>query len=246
MGGFQNTIASSEIAQTVGSYLSCHTILSLTTSSRDLKALGLETGLLTICIKDLSNDRDIQNFIKFVTKCTSLLHLDMSCPCEPTDMVVQEIVGHYKHLLSIDLKECRFVSDQAVQTLAQHCPKLVKICIGATYPKVPDISDAAVLAIARSCRQLEAIDLDDTACTDDGAQVLASSCERLQYASVGGTYVTTVGAVALAQRCTLASASGGRPMFIFPLYYNLGLYRLGDSVDVQSLSTRFPTISILG
>ena len=242
--------ASSGISENVVSYLACNSFLSLTTSNRNIKALDLETGLRTIRVHNLSNNRHIQYFIKFARKCKSLLDLDMSFPCEPTDMVIQEIAGHYKHLLSIHLNT-DFMNNQGVQALAQHCPLLIKIEIATAVVTYSGIYDAAVLSIAQYCGSLVCIDLDDAGVTDDGVQVLASSCHRLQYASVGGTYVTAVGALALAQRCTLARASAGMRIerMAFGLQmprFNLCLYRLADDVDVLSLSERFPSISILG
>ena len=163
--------------------------------------------------------------------------------------MVQGIVGHYRHLLVIELKECTFVTDQAVHAVARHCPSLIKITLGALYPAAPAISDAAVHSIAHYCRQLVCIDLDDTDLTDDGAHALASSCHRLRYAAVGATYVTTVGAIALAQRCTWARERADTHVentairIAWPLF-NLCLSHLGNDVDAASLQRRFNRISI--
>ena len=200
-------------------------------------------------VRNLSSARLCQHFIDWVRQCNLLLELDMSFPCQPTDAVVQGIVGHYRHLLVIELKECTFVTDQAVHAVARHCPSLMKITLGALDPESPAISDAAVQSIAHYCRQLVCIDLDDTDLTDDGAHALASSCHRLRYAAVGGTYVTPVGAIALAQRCTLARERADThvettAIHIYWPLFNLCLYRLGDDVDAASLRRRFPRISI--
>ena len=221
----------------------------MTTSNRYIKALRLERGLLRMRVRNLSSARLCQQFIDWARQCNLLLDLDMSYPCKPTDAVVQGIVGHYRHLLVIDLKECAFVTDQAVHAVARHCPSLIKITLGAGHAEEPAISDAAVQSIAHYCRQLVSIELSDTALTDDGAQALASSCHRLRYAAVGGTYVTSVGAIALAQRCTWTLEGADTHVektaihIDWPLV-NLCLYRLGDDVDVASLQRRFPRISI--
>ena len=163
--------------------------------------------------------------------------------------MVQGIVGHYRHLLVIDLKECAFSTNHAVHAVARHCPSLIKITLGAGHAEEPAISDAAVQSIAHYCRQLVSIELDDTELTGDGAQALASSCHRLRYAAVGGTYVTSVGAIALAQRCTWTLEGADTHVEKTTIHMdwpwvNLILYRLGDDVDVAFLQRRFPRISI--
>ena len=243
----------------VVSYLCCGDLLRLTASNRYIKALRLERGLLTMRPINLSSTRLRQYFVDWAQQCNMLLDLDMnnelmSRLCEPTDAVVQEIVGHYKHLLVIDLKECSFVTDQAVHAVARHCPSLIKITLGAFFPEGPEISDAAVQSIAHYCRQLVCIDLDDTALTDDGAQALASSCQRLRYAAVGGTCVTQVGAIALATRITSTCEREGThdkettAICIEWPCFNLCLYRLDeeeiDRAFIQYMLRRFPRIRI--
>ena len=244
----------------VVSYLCCGDLLRLTASNRYIKALRLERGLLTMRPINLSSTRLRQYFVDWAQQCNMLLDLDMSNDlmsrlCEPTDAVVQEIVGHYKHLLVIDLKECSFVTDQAVHAVARHCPSLIKITLGAGGPtEEPEISDAAVRSIAHYCRQLVCIDLDNTALTDDGAQALASSCQRLRYAAVGGTCVTQVGAIALATRITSTCEREGThdkettAICIEWPCFNLCLYRLDeeeiDRAFIQYMLRCFPRIRI--
>ena len=168
---------------------------------------------------------------------------------QASEAVVQGIVGHYRHLLVIDLKECVFVTDQAVHAVARHCPSLIKITLGAGHAEEPAISDAAVQSIAHYCRQLVSIELSDTALTDDGAQALASSCHRLRYAAVGGTYVTSVGAIALAQRSTWTLEGAHTHVEKAAIHMgwprvNLILYRLGEDIYVAFFQRRFPRISI--
>ena len=87
----------------------------------------------------------------------------MSLPCQPTDVLVQGLVGHIGHLLSIDLKECHSVTDQTVHAVARRCPSLINIRLGAAHPIGPEITDVALQSIAHSCTQLVSIDLEDAA-----------------------------------------------------------------------------------
>ena len=196
-------------AFTVVSFLYCSELLRLTTSNRYVLALRLEQGLVALRVRNLSTARLCQHFVDWARRCKLLLDLDMSHPCQPTDAVVQGIVWLYRHLLVIDLKDTRLVTDQAVHAVAQRCPSLIKISLGACSV-AHFISNEAVKSIAHHCSQLVCIDLNDTALTDDGAQAFACSCKRLWYASVGRTWVTEVGARVLAERCTVAKERAKR------------------------------------
>ena len=274
--------ASGHAFTAVVSYLSCRELLRLTACSRSIHVLRLEQGLLQIVVLNLSDARLCQYFIDWAQQCSLLLVLDMQFAGRqgrqrwafPAGAVIEGIIGNYKHLLSVDLKQCDFMTDQAVYALARHCPSLIQIALGCcaypsgpegccAYPSGPEIlSDAAAYSIAQHCRQLVSVDLDETSLTDNGAQALASSCLRLRYASVGGTYVTPLGAAALAQRCSETCESAFDPPTTIRLkwpLHNLSMYRLFNHVDRafhdsrqmrraihDSLQMRFPRISIFG
>jgi hypothetical protein len=261
---FPEAIASSDIAQNVVSYLTCESLLSLTTSSIYIKDLSLESYLLTIRVCNLLGRRPSQTiikrqqFIEFARKCELLLDLDLSYKSMATDDVVQGIVGQYKHLLSIDLKECSLFTDLAVHAVARHCPSLIKISVGDSVSEEPGITDAAAESIGLYCRHIRYIDFDETDLTDVGVQSLVS-CLRLQWAHVGGTHVTAVGAMALAQRCSLACASAhthvAKTLIDIQMgYFNVCLYRLNDDrlylrehhMSIYSLNELFPNITVFG
>ena len=63
------------------------------------------------------------------------------------------------------------------------------------------VTDALVVALASSCRNLTAIHLGLTQVTDVGAQAIASSCRNLTVIYLNCTQVTDVGAQALASSC---------------------------------------------
>ena len=138
--------------------------------------------------------------------------------------------------------------------VARHCQSLVALCVGVSWGEGADITDASIMAVARSCRKLIYIDVDDTDLTNDGASVIASSCLNLQFAHVRGTRVTAAGATALAQRIAWAKqASGGRveklPVRINHGQTNLCPHRLPDDVPddlLLTLAARFPSLSIFG
>ena len=156
----------------VVSYLSCRDILRLAAASRSIHALRLEQGLLTLEVFNLPDARLCQHFIDWARQCKKLLALDMQFAgiqgqgirrwAFPAGAVIEGIITKYKHLLSVDLKECDFMTDQAVDTLARHCPSLIQIALGTMFAIGPDISDAAVYSIAQHCRPLLSVDLDDT------------------------------------------------------------------------------------
>ena len=90
----------------------------------------------------------------------------------------------------------RAVTDALVVALASSCRNLTAIHLGLTQ-----VTDVGAQAIASSCRNLTTIYLRSTRVTDVGAQALASSCRNLTAIDLYFTQVTDVGAQALASSC---------------------------------------------
>lgn len=99
-------------------------------------------------------------------------------------------------LLSLDLTDCRRISDSLLSALIKVCPVLLSI----TVDNCPDISDIGIKAVATGCPQIENISMNGCLrVTNDGVAALAATCPELHRIKFDGCHqVTDDGMFALA------------------------------------------------
>jgi hypothetical protein len=115
-----------------------------------------------------------------------------------TDGAVEVLAKHCTGLHTIVLAECS--ADGAVEALAKHCTGLQEIYL----TRCSAITDGAVEVLAKHCTGLQGIDLNVCSAITDGAvKALAKHCTALQKIGLSGCSAITDGAIeALAKHCT--------------------------------------------
>jgi F-box and leucine-rich repeat protein 2/20 len=99
-------------------------------------------------------------------------------------------------LRSLDLTECRRISDTLLSALIKVCPVLLSV----TVDNCPNISDIGIAAVATGCPQLETISINGCLrVTNAGVVALAETCSELHRIKFDGCYqITDAGMFALA------------------------------------------------
>ena len=94
--------------------------------------------------------------------------------------------GHCAELESLTIKSDSSVTSQLLSELVVGCSNLHKLTI--YHPTC--ISDAVLLALARSCPRLQEVRLSCSEVTEEGVLVLAAHCRQLQVLCIPRTTVT--------------------------------------------------------
>jgi hypothetical protein len=128
-----------------------HGLESLNLSSCDLSSNVCDFQLLTInkpaLVSPVALDED--GNLAAMTTCP-LKSLNLSCNVQLRCPLVKDIVGLFPYLEDVNLSGCIYVSDEAVQFIAQHCgPRLKHLNLIAT-----SISSASLRALATYCPNL--------------------------------------------------------------------------------------------
>jgi hypothetical protein len=129
--------------------------------------------------------------------CLSLKELTLlKCPYI-TNGCIQDlgtVLGH--QLLTVELKGCCQLGDDAVFAIAERCPKLRKVYCP------PGTSDLAVQTLAAACPGLTCVDVYDTDVGDAGLAAVTTHCTKLigMYMNDGCHHVTLQGLCILLQQ----------------------------------------------
>jgi hypothetical protein len=130
--------------------------------------------------------------------CLSLKELTLvKCP-HITNGCIQDLVTVLGHqLLTVELKGCCQLGDDAVFAIAERCPKLRKVYCP------PGTSDLAVQTLAAACPELTCVDVYDTDVGNAGLAAVAAHCTKLigMYMNDGCHHVTLRGLCILVQQC---------------------------------------------
>ena len=99
-----------------------------------------------------------------------------------TDSGLLSIAKNCKAIVELNIDHCRGVSGAGVKAIAENCSKLVHLTLNSTR-----INDDVILALAKSCHQLECIDLDSCGDITDTAFIeLIKSCKKLHEIDISG------------------------------------------------------------
>ena len=135
---------------------------------------------------------------------------DIQCDYECTEMITADslvLANNCTHLRVLRLDLCRF-DDAAALVLAENCRGLRVLCLKRGHDGFElGVSDLGVCTIAESCRQLESVELDTCQLTDAALLALARGCPQLKRLSITHTVeheaysMTNVAVEALAKLC---------------------------------------------
>mmetsp|Transcript_14262 Transcript_14262/g.27833 ORF Transcript_14262/g.27833 Transcript_14262/m.27833 type:complete len:452 (+) Transcript_14262:93-1448(+) len=98
-----------------------------------------------------------------------------------SDAVVAALTSCCPLLTSLDLCQSRELSNAAMYTIADHCPRLQLLRIKPSVPadNRPAINDLGAMAVVSACSMLRDLNLGSFVCTDATAKAIASSSVRL-------------------------------------------------------------------
>ena len=103
-----------------------------------------------------------------------------------TDKSVNILLQHIHNLKFLELDQCRFITDSSICKIANSCPKLEHLDIGAC-----DASDASICNITHSCKNLKYLNI--RCCrlvTNIAIHEIAQHCSNLEFLSIVGTNIT--------------------------------------------------------
>eukprot|EP00899_Mesostigma_viride_P021235 jgi/Mesvir1/29112/Mv18418-RA.1 len=112
--------------------------------------------------------------------CKGLKHLSVARCSGVTDGGVLAIAGACQGLESLNVAATQ-IGDAAIQAVAASCPGLQRLVV----TNCKRVSDASLVSVAKHCRQLVALSVDETLVTDAGVTAVAQNCPRLRQLAVG-------------------------------------------------------------
>ncbi|PKB95801.1 RNI-like protein, partial [Rhizophagus irregularis] len=139
-----------------------------------------------------------KSFCEIARSCNGLKHLGISgYRNHVTDSIVHDIVRSHPNLQSIDIRSSSRLTDTAIYTLTDSCPNLrslkLEYCDG--------INDIAIRKIAH-CRYLEHLELYSIkALSDKSMCIIARSCPDIQYLNLQFCNITDKAVEEIALSC---------------------------------------------
>lgn len=104
---------------------------------------------------------------------------------------------HPEKLKSVDLTDCKGITDETLFFLAQCCPELTSLKLS----KCMNITDEGVSKIAEVCTQLEDLDISGCSITDEGVSRIAEGCTKLTSLDISGHDITDSAIRKIADSC---------------------------------------------
>ncbi|KAH7295798.1 hypothetical protein KP509_27G066500 [Ceratopteris richardii] len=141
---------------------------------------------------------------RLLQRFSNLRVLDFSYCCdlvEDSDIInaVPYFAGLEQVLLGHPDNVQNRLSDNAVISLAVHCPRLKHISLSS----LSNISNKSIISLARHCRALCSVVLEDCFYLDDSAVLAISRCSNLQELTFKGEFgFTSQGLAVIGQKCT--------------------------------------------
>lgn len=116
-----------------------------------------------------------------------------------TKPMITQLCKRCPNLQSLDISNTR-ATDKTLMGLAQNCPTLVNLSVRACE----DITDEAVITLARSCHSLASLDLNSSCnkVTDIGVSAIAENCPLMTSLDLSDCRnVSNIAVIALALNC---------------------------------------------
>eukprot|EP00899_Mesostigma_viride_P028492 jgi/Mesvir1/8828/Mv02729-RA.1 len=118
-------------------------------------------------------------------------------PLSRTGLTLEGIAANCKGLTYLNLADCKGVTDAGIVALARSCRGLQALDISKSQ-----VGDEGVVAVARSCRGLRRLAVSYCKhVSDDSAAQLGSRCKRLEQLFLDFTVVTDESIIAVAGGC---------------------------------------------
>lgn len=117
-----------------------------------------------------------------------LQSLDLSWNDEVDEDCVCRVLQRSPRLEVLKLRACETIGAKTLHVAAQSCPGLIKI----NMSRCNHVSNAAVMALARNCRELKYANLAWSDCTSSGMLSLLNYCQDLKILNVSGCKTITV------------------------------------------------------
>ena len=96
------------------------------------------------------------SIVSVASSCRKLSHVDLTQVYDLTDASVVALAeSSGQHLASVKLSRCGRITDEAIASLAAHCPLLRAIAVDDCY----SLTDTSIMVLAKSCPLLKTADL---------------------------------------------------------------------------------------
>ncbi|XP_024391687.1 EIN3-binding F-box protein 1 isoform X2 [Physcomitrium patens] len=132
-----------------------------------LECLSLKTLNVTGC-----KNVGVEPVVKMCLRCPLLENLDLSQMVDLNDeAIISVIEGCGEHLVSLNLTNCKNITDVVVAAIASHCGDLERLILDGCY----QVGDSGLQMLAAACPSLKELDLSGTSITDSGLRSLVIS-----------------------------------------------------------------------
>src|SRR5207248_261085 len=134
----------------------CHLDIGFCTDDFVYKIVEACSKLELLCIGGLKRYKPIsdQTIVAVAHSCPNLCHLSLKGCHNITDVSVNRLLQRIHNLEYLELDQYRFITDSSICNIANSCPKLKHLDIGAS-----DASDTTICNIVRSCKNLRYLDI---------------------------------------------------------------------------------------
>eukprot|EP00899_Mesostigma_viride_P027446 jgi/Mesvir1/7887/Mv11820-RA.1 len=110
---------------------------------------------------------------------------------------LQQVASRYQGLTDLNVASCRGVKDAGIIAIARACPGLTALDVSDCY-----VRDRAIIAVAESCRGLVRLAVTDCDWVSDASfEALAAHCHDLEALDANNTDVTDHGVIEVALHC---------------------------------------------
>ena len=152
----------------------------------------------------MRNDRplvDDEFVVALMAYCTSLRSLTLTSG-SLTDSAVAAMARVHAGLVELDFAYQHKLTDVALCAIAKHLPKLELLNLSYAGAGDNEISDGGVIALAQKCTALKTLLLCGIPVTDAALLAVAEHCPELQVLTVDDCEdISDTGVIALVQRC---------------------------------------------
>lgn len=143
------------------------------------------TSLQRLILKDCKNFVREESLIKVLKRNLKLVELDLSGLSCLTNLILFTIGEHCKHLKTISLCECRWVSSDGVVNLSLCCTDLEHVDLTGCW----EVTDYCITSLASFCNKLDYISLNGCySISDNGLRAISRSCPKLTFLGLKGCW----------------------------------------------------------
>ena len=174
--------------------LDCSRVSSRLTSSAFTLMTKSNSCLRTLVLKNCKSWLCDDVLVEILKRNTRLYELDLTACSSLTNLTLFTLADFNPGLKVLKLRECRWVSSDAITQLSLCCNGLQYIDLAGCW----DVSDSCVSSLASCCNELQIVVLNDCyAVSDNCIRIVANSCPHLTHLGLRGCWRVSNSAVKL-------------------------------------------------